>query len=418
VAPLTVTEIAIIGAGPYGLSIAAHLRGSGIPFRILGRPMDSWLAHMPKGMSLKSDGFASSISDPKGVLTLKAFCAERGIAYADTAIPVRLDTFTSYGLTFKDRMVPELEDKMVTSIERSADGFRLRLDDGEVLAARRVVLAVGITHFEYVPSNLAHLPSEFISHSFHHPDPTKFRGRNVVVIGGGSSAVDLVAELHDSGAQVQLVARRQSLKFHSKPEIGKTRSWWQRIRHPESGLGSSLRSTIFCNAPALFRYLPKSLRVEIVRRHLGPSASWFTRDRVLGRVPLQLGCTPEGGEVRDGMVHLHLRTADGTRREIEADHVIAATGYKVDLNRLTFLSEDIRSKIKAIDSTPVLNSNFESSIPGLYFVGIAAANSFGPLMRFAFGAEFTARQLTQWFRKCLARNPACVPASGVVATMK
>jgi thioredoxin reductase len=418
VASLTMTEIAIVGAGPYGLSIAAHFRARGIPFRIFGRPMDSWLAHMPKGMSLKSDGFASNISDPQGVLTLEKFCAERGIEYSHTAVPVRLDTFSSYGLTFKDRMVPELEDKMVTTIERSADGFRLRLSNGEVLAARRVVLAVGITHFEYVPSNLAHLPAEFVSHSFHHPDPSKFRGRNVVVIGGGSSAVDLVAELHDSGAQVQLVARRPSLKFHSKPEIGKPRSWWQRVRHPQSGLGSGLLSKISCSVPTLFRYLPKNLRLEIVRRHLGPSAPWFTRDRVLGRVPLQLGFTPEKAEVRDGKVHLVLRNADGARREIVTEHVIAATGYRVDLARLTFLTEDIRSKIKAIDSTPVLKSNFESSVPGLYFVGVAAANSFGPLMRFAFGASFTARHLTQQLEKCLGSNPACVPAPGIVATTK
>lgn len=264
------TEIAIVGAGPYGLSIAAHLRGSGIPFRIFGRPMDSWLSHMPKGMCLKSDGFASNISDPEGLLTLQKFCAERGIEYAHAALPVHLDTFCSYGLAFKDRMVPELEDKMIVSVERSADGFRLSVDDGEVLHARRVVIAVGITHFEYVPDNLANLPVEYVSHSFRHPDPEKFRGRNVVVIGAGSSAVDLVAELHDCGAQVQLVVRGRSLKFHGKPELGKHRSLWQRIRHPQSGLGSGLRSTLLSNAPTLFRYLPKSLRVEIVRRHLVP----------------------------------------------------------------------------------------------------------------------------------------------------
>jgi thioredoxin reductase len=412
------TEIAIVGAGPYGLSIAAHLRGSGIPFRIFGRPMDSWLSHMPKGMSLKSDGFASNISDPQGTLTLQKFCAERGIDYSGTGIPVRLDTFSSYGLTFTERMVPELEDKMVVAIEQSADGFRLRLDDGEVFTARRVVLAVGITHFEYVPDSLSHLPKEFVSHSFDHPNPEKFRGRSVVVIGGGSSAVDLVAELHDSGAQVQIAARQPSLKFHSKPVLGKKRSLWQRIRHPQSGLGSGLRSTFFCSAPTLFRYLPKSLRLEIVRRHLGPSSPWFTKDRVIGKVPLQVGCIPEGADVRDGKVHLYLRAADGSRREIVTEHVIAATGYKVNLDRLTFLSEKIRSNIAALERTPVLKSTFESSVPGLYFVGIAAASSFGPLMRFAFGADFTARHITHGLKKCLARTPVPVQAPGVVATSK
>lgn len=412
------TEIAIVGAGPYGLSIAAHLRGSGIPFRIFGRPMDSWLSHMPMGMSLKSDGFASNISDPNGTLTLRKFCAERGIEYADSAVPVRLDTFSSYGLAFQERMVPDLEEKMVVSIERSGDGFRLRLDDGEVFTARRVVMAVGITHFEYMPPALANLPVEFVSHSFRHSDPGKFRGREVVVIGGGSSAVDLIAELHDSGAKAQLVVRQPALKFHSKPDFDKTRSLWQRIRHPQSGLGHGLRSALFCKFPTLFRYLPKNLRLEIVRRHLGPSAPWFTKDRVDGKVPVQLGCTPERAEIRDGKVHLFIRTVDGGQREIVTEHVITATGYKVDLSRLTFLSEDIRTKIKALERTPVLKSNYESSIPGLYFVGIAAANSFGPLMRFAFGADFAARHLTQCLRNCLARNAAPVPAPSAVATTK
>src|ERR1700675_4809436 len=99
-------EIAIIGAGPYGLSIAAHVRRLGASFRAFGRPMDSWLAHMPKGMMLKSDGFASNIYDPQSAFTLEQFCAERGIEYGHTGVPVKIDTFTNYGLAFRDRMVP------------------------------------------------------------------------------------------------------------------------------------------------------------------------------------------------------------------------------------------------------------------------------------------------------------------------
>src|SRR5271170_7665638 len=142
---------AIIGAGPYGLSVAAHLRRNGVPFRIFGRPMDSWLSHMPKGMCLKSDGFASNISDPGHEFTLKQFCAERHIEYSDAALPVHLDTFTSYGLAFRERMVPELEETLVVGIDRSPEGFLLRLETGETFTACRVVLAVGITHFEFVP---------------------------------------------------------------------------------------------------------------------------------------------------------------------------------------------------------------------------------------------------------------------------
>ena len=408
-------ETAIIGAGPYGLSIAAHFRSRGVPFRIFGRPMDSWVAHMPKGMMLKSDGFASDIYDPGGKFTLRQFCAERQIEYGDMGIPVGLATFGDYGLAFQDRMVPELEDKAVVHIERLAKGFLLRLDDGEEFQARRVVLAVGITHFEHVPANLAHLPTEFVSHSYRHHDLTRFKGRSVVVIGAGSSAIDLAALLRDVDvdADVQLVARATSLKFHSAPVPGKRRSWWQRMRHPDSGLGPGMRSRFFANAPGWFHYLPESLRLYFVRKTLGPSAGWFVKDKVIGRVPLVLGYAVEQAEIQDGKVRLRLRGLDGSKRQILTDHVIAATGYKVDVDRLAFLSSGIRSKLKCLNGTPVLAPTFESSIPGLYFAGIAAANSFGPVMRFAFGARFAAKRLTQSMVKSLERNSASVPASSV-----
>ena len=410
-------ETAIVGAGPYGLSVAAHFRRSGIPFRIFGRPMDSWLAHMPKGMMLKSDGFASDIYDPESAFTLRQFCSERGIEYADAGIPVRLETFAAYGLAFRDRMVPELEDKLVVSVDRLPDGFLVQLEDGETLQARLVVLAVGITHFDYVPENLAHLPAEFLPHSACHHEVEPFRGRKVVVIGGGASALDLAGLLHEAGADVQLVSRGESLKFHSQP-TGKPRSLWQQIRHPRSGLGPGVRSRFFANAPAAFHYLPERLRVEAVRRALGPSGGWFIRDKVIGKVVLHLGCTPQGAEVQNGRVHLNVRAADGSEREIVTDHIIAATGYKVDLERLKFLNPEIRSKVKALNGVPVLSSNFESSIPGLYFVGVAAANSFGPVMRFAFGAGFAARTLTRTLMRSLSREPASVPVPSVVTTTK
>ena len=267
----TILNTAIVGAGPYGLSIAAHFRRRGIPFRIFGRPMDSWLAHMPKGMMLKSDGFASNIYDPESAFTLRQFCAERGIEYADAGTPVRLETFATYGLAFRDRMVPELEDKLVVSVDRLPGGFRLQLEDGETLQTRTVVLAVGITHFEYVPANLAHLPPEFLSHSAHHHEVEPFRGRSVVVIGGGASALDLAGLLHEARANVQLVSRRTELKFHSQP-TGKPRSHWQQIRHPQSGLGPGLRSRFFADAPAAFHYLPERLRLE--RRKEGSWSLW------------------------------------------------------------------------------------------------------------------------------------------------
>lgn len=372
--------------------------------------MDSWKAHMPKGMCLKSDGFASSIYDPAGEFTLRQFCAERGIEYADSGIPVHLDTFSAYGQAFKDRMVPELEDKLVTSVERVPGGFRVGLDSGERFDARRVVMAVCITHFEYTPADLAALPGEFLSHSFRHHDLEKFRGRRVLVIGGGSSATDIAGLLKDSGADVELVSRRTELKFHGPPQVGKARSLWQDVTRPQSGIGPGWRLRFFADAPNVFYYLPENLRLEAVRRVLGPSGPWFMKERVVGRIPLHLGCTPVRTEVKDGRAHLHLRTADGSQRELVADHVIAATGYKVNLDRLGFLSSEIRSQLKLVGGSPVLSTKFESSVPGLYFSGITAANSFGPVMRFAFGAGFAARTITR------ALSKSAVRSSGSVAT--
>jgi thioredoxin reductase len=410
-------ENVIVGAGPYGLSLAAHFRRLGVPFRIFGRPMDSWRSHMPKGMLLKSDGFASNISDPDGRFTLKQFCSDRGIEYSDSGLPVSLDTFAAYGLAFRDQLVPELEEKLVTNLERLADGFRLELEDGQTVMTRRVVLAVGITHFEHIPDILASLPREFVSHSFRHSDLESFKRRSVVVVGGGSSAIDLAALLKDVGSDVQIVARTPALKFHDN-QGATTRSLWDAIRRPKSGLGPGLRSRFFSDLPMIFHYLPERLRLHYVRTHLGPAGGWFSKQKVLGRVPLQLGCTIERAEVRDGRVSLALRAQDGSRREISAEHIIAATGYRVDLRRLKFLNDEIRPSIRVTQGTPILSSNFESSIPGLYFVGISAANSFGPLMRFAYGADFAARRVTQAVAAALVEYPASVPATSVAPTTK
>lgn len=409
-------EIAIVGAGPYGLSMAAHFRQQGIPFRIFGRPMDSWLGHMPKGMLLKSDGFASDIYDPDRVFTLKKFCAEKGIEYSDTGIPVRLETFTSYGLAFRERMVPELEDKLVVGLEGTSDGFRLCLDSGEAVCARRVVLAVGITHFDQVPQNLAHLAPELLSHSSRHSSLESFKDRNVVVIGGGASATDLAGLLKDAGADTTLVSRRP-LKFHTAPS-GRPRSQWQQLRHPQSGLGPGMRSRFFANAPGAFHYLPENLRLRIVQTHLGPSAGWFAKQKVIGRVPLFIGYAPQHAQSEGGRVRLSIRSTNGTERELLADHIIAATGYRVDMQRLAFLSAGVRAKVTTVASSPVLSSTFESSVPGLYFVGISAANSFGPLMRFAFGAGFAARQITRHMMKSLARDRAFVTVPSVATITK
>jgi len=388
-----IVDLVIIGAGPYGLSIAAHLRKTKLTFRIFGTPMQSWRKQMPKGMMLKSDGFASSLYDPDSAFTLRHYCQEMNVAYEDVGLPVPLETFVAYGLEFQKRLVPTLEETDITSVRRISSGFELKTADGQTVQSRRVIVAAGITHFGHLPPFLADLSREHVTHSSQHHDLSGFRGKNVAVIGAGASAVDIAALLHECGAHVELVARRQKIAFHTLSK--EPRPLWQRLRNPRSGLGVGWRSRLCTDAPLLFHAMPQDLRFRAVRNHLGPAPGWFVRDKVVGKFPLHLGSRIKSAAVANNKVHLCVVENDSREIELVMDHVIGATGFQVSISRLNFLDESLRQQIHTVDDTPVLSRNFETSVPGLYLVGVASANSFGPLTRFAFGAKFTARHIAK-----------------------
>jgi hypothetical protein len=390
-ASLSTIDVAILGAGPYGLSIAAHLNPLKVSYRIFGRPMQSWKSNMPKGMLLKSDGFASRLYDPDGAFTLGHYCAETNQPYADVGIPVPVETFTEYGIEFQKRMVPSLEQVELISVKSVPQGFELTTESGERFLARKFVVAAGITHFGWLPSELAALPRELATHSSNYGDLSPFKGRKVALIGAGSSAVDVAVILRDIGAEPVIVTRARGIAFHNPPN--EPRSLIERITKPRSGLGLGWRSRLCTEAPLLFHAMPQGVRFRAVKRHLGPAPGWFVREKATS-IPTHLGVELRNADVRGEKVHLTL--TDGTSNSgLVVDHVIGGTGYRVALERLRFLDKELRKKIQTAEDTPVLNTYFESSVPGLYFVGVASANSFGPLARFAYGAMYTARRISK-----------------------
>jgi lysine/ornithine N-monooxygenase len=391
----TAVDVAIIGAGPYGLSLAAHLGVGKLSYRIFGTPMSSWRNHMLTRTWLKSDGFASNLYDPDSAFTLARYCQEQSLPYADVGLPVPIETFVAYGLEFQKRFVAHLEETEVTGVTRIPDGFELATQTGEIVRSKRVVVAAGITHFGYIPPMFGVIPQEFLTHSSDHKDVSSFEGRRVAVIGAGASAVDLAGLLHEAGADTHLIARRATIAFHERSS--EPRPIAQRLLVPRSGLGLGWRSRLCTDAPLFFHSMPSRLRRRAVQRHLGPAPGWFAKSRFVGRVTSHLGTHMRQVDMRNNCVSLKFTQQDGSDTELQFDHVICATGYKVSLQRLCFIDPALRKQMATVDDVPILNRNFQSIVPGLYFVGLASSNSFGPLCRFAYGAKFTSKRLARHF---------------------
>jgi Pyridine nucleotide-disulphide oxidoreductase len=365
----------------------------GIDFRIFGRPMHRWLREMPSQMLLKSEGCASNLADPAGHNTLSNYCISRGLTYSDYVEPVSREVFAQYGLSFQERLVPALDNVMVRQVTPSQAGFQLQLSSGEILETAKVVVATGMDYTAYTPTQLANLPSEFRSHSSEHYDLSVFKGKEVIVLGGGQSALETAAILRQEGAFVTLVVRAPTLAWNRIPSKAR-RSLYQSLRYPRTRLGDGLQLWLYDSAPRLFHYLPQQVRFRRVEATLGPAGAWWLRDRVVGQMPILVNRDVLSGEVRHGRVLISLDDRNGGREELAADHVIAATGYQFELHKLPFLCEGLKNTLRQEQRSPILSSNFESSVAGLYFAGFPSTNSFGPVMRFVAGTGYAARRIS------------------------
>jgi thioredoxin reductase len=383
----SLADALIIGAGPYGLSTAAHLRGHGLDVRVIGTPMRFWDRNMPRGMFLKSEPFASNLGAPIA-----------GARFTDlhpgwrSGRPIPIDTFVGYGRWFAGHLVPFTEDAEVLSVERAHGRYDVTLSTGEVARARTVVVAIGVGPFAHTPATLATLPPELGTHSVAHRDLDRFEGQEVAVIGAGQSALETAALLADAGAHPQVIARTERLAWNSVP-VPSPSPVNRLLRGPHSGLGRGYRTWVWSEHPWATRLLPDATRRHLVRTTLGPAGAWWLRDRLDHRVEVLTGRIVVAAQEKGGKALLTSVGSQGDRWEHKVDHVISATGYVPELDRVTVLAPELRARVRTKLRTPVLGAHFQSSVPGLYFAGLAAAASFGPVMRFVHGADFTARRI-------------------------
>ncbi len=382
-------DIAVIGAGPYGLSIAAHLRAKGHSYRVFGNSMESWRKFMPTGMILKSEPFASNLWDPDRRFTFTRYCTAQRIPYQPVGEPLSLALFLNYAEWFRQNTGEEPNQIAINRIRRThAGGFELQLSDGQQIKSRRVVLATGHMAYAVLPQELSALPTPGVVHSSRIAPVEEYANLDVTVIGAGQSALETAAILHECGARVRLLVRESHIEWWNEPATN--RSIFQRLRSPDAAVARGWESLAIAELPRVFRLFSPKKRHPYVADAYGPGGSWWLRDRVEGRIEIRLATRVTGADQTDGKVRLHLTSSTGPA-ELLTDRVIAATGFKVDIGRLDYLDAALKHDIqREAGGIPALSPTFESSVPGLYCVGITSAPVFGPIMRFMYGAKHAA----------------------------
>ncbi|MGB9067701.1 MAG: FAD-dependent oxidoreductase [Candidatus Acidiferrales bacterium] len=389
-------DVTILGTGPYGLAAGAHLRQiQGLELRIFGEPMEFWKAHMPEGMLLRSPWAASHISDPQTGLTMDAFKDRNGI---QVPTPIPLDRFVEYGLWFQREAVPEIDRRKITRIDKDSNGFRLTVGDGEQFNSRRVVIAAGIGSFARRLQQFDNLPSELVSHVSDQRDVRRFIGKRVAIVGAGQSALESAALLHEAGADVEVIVRAPNVHWLGWRARMQKLGPIAKLLYSPFDIGPAGISRIVA-VPDSVKYFPRSVQDTFRRRALRPAGARWLVNRFKD-IPILTDrfvetAAPSGGK-------LHLRLNDGSVRDV--DHVLLGTGYRVDVTRYPFLPSELSRDIAQVNGFPTLTTGFESSIPGLHFLGAPSAWNFGPLMFFVCGTDYAARRLARYFAAHVSRN--------------
>lgn len=380
-------DVAIIGAGPYGLSAAAHLRKiRGLCTRVYGEAMSFWERHMPAGMLLRSPWEATHIADPDGALTLDGYTAARG---NHLPTPVPLSRFIDYGRWFQEQVVPDLDTRQIRRVETVPGGFRLTTEDGETVGSRRVVVAAGIAPFAWRPPEFDGLPASLVSHSCDHSNLERFAGKHVIVVGGGQSALETGALLQEAGACVEIIVRNPAVRWLRWR--GRLLRWGPlgRLLYSPRDVGPAGISQLVAR-PDCLRLLPRKLQDKIGVRSIRPAGAVWLQDR-LKTTPIKVGLWVKSAVPVAGQLRLTLSNGS----ELTGDHLLFATGYRIDIAKYPFLDRKLVDRIDRVNGYPRLKPGLESSVPGLCFLGAPAAWSFGPVLRFVSGTYYGVRALAR-----------------------
>jgi cation diffusion facilitator CzcD-associated flavoprotein CzcO len=385
-------DLVVIGAGPYALAAVDALRTrTSLDVRVFGRAMSFWSDHMPSGMLLRSPNCATHIGDPTGPNNLDAFARSTN---ADIHAPLPLSTFLDYGRWVQQRVAPDLDNRLVQTIETGTGSFVLTLEDGARVEAMRVVVATGIARFARVPSVFRDVSPDQVSHASQHRDLGIFQGQRVLVVGGGQSALESAALLHEVGADTELLIRSDTVHWLHGNRRRQPMRWVANALSGPSEIGPPGISRLV-EVPRAFVAVPGRLQQRLHKRAIRPAGAKWLRPRIEGVVPLRMSTVVAEVEAASDAVFVSL--ADGTK--LEADHVLLGTGYQVDVTRHAFLSPAVLSSLHCVDGYPVLGPGFETSLPGLHFLGAPAALSYGPLMRFVAGTGYASAALAEFCRR-------------------
>lgn len=378
-------EVAIVGAGPFGLSVAAHLKPLRTA-RTFGEPMETW-KRMPEDMLLRSAWEETCLSAPGGAGSIGEWAASAGERRTE---PIPLSYFLRYASWFEERYAPGGDRDDVEAIEREGDGFRLRTTAGNDYTCATVVLAVGVRPFVNIPLLFRDRPDGTVLSTL---DLLRYplEDRDILVLGGGQGAVEAAAVAHRHGARVELLTRTRLHWFadrephHPRGALGRR---IYRLAYPVVGYGPPPINRLATH-PDVFAAVPAWLRAALSRRLLRPGGSAHLRAHIDGKVRVTEGCQVEHVALHGARLIVQLD--DGTTRTV--DRVILGTGVRFDLDRLHFIAPELRREIETSSGWPVLDRAFRTTAKGVLFVGYAAEGRFGPISRFVLGADFAARRV-------------------------